>query len=434
MALGFRHSVCGVLFLVAVLALPFPAQAQRISAPSAASLSDGIAAIVNESVISLSDMRNRMKLSLLSANLPDNSETRRKVAPQVLRSLVDEQLQIQEGKKMDVAVAEAEIDEAMKRIAQDNKIPGGDMGVFLTSNGISPSTLRNQVKAALTWNKVILRALRPRVDIGDDEIEAVVQRMRANAGKQEYLVSEIFLAVDKPEDENDVRAFAENLADQLKGGAVFGAVARQFSQGSGAASGGDIGWIQAGQLAPEVDKVLQTLQAGEIAGPIRSASGFHLIGVREKRTIAPGNVKEMSVKLQQVFRPFTDQTSKEALLEEANAMRQTITSCEGLQNKLRASYPAWRWQDLGEIKLATAPAWLAEKVANIAEGHASEAMATAKGALMLFVCGRTVPEGDIDREAIRNALGTEKLDLLARRQIRDLRRDAFIDVRMKAVP
>lgn len=279
-----------------------------------------------------------------------------------------------------------------------------------------------------------MRALRPRVEIGEDEIDAVVQRMRANAGKQEYLVSEIFLTADKPEDEGDVRVLAENLADQLKGGAVFGAVARQFSQSAGAASGGDIGWIQAGQLAPEVDKVLQTLQAGEIAGPIRSASGFHIIGVREKRMIAAGNIKEMSVRLQQVFRPFTEETNKEALLEEANAMRQTVTSCEGLQERLRLSYPNWRWQDLGEIKLASAPPWLADKVVNIAEGRASEAMATARGALMLFVCGRTVPEGEINRDAIRNAIGAERLDLLARRQIRDLRRAAFIDVRMKAVP
>lgn len=438
MTFFFRHSAACVFFLAVALVLSAPAQAQRIAplqqAQAQASLSDGIAAIVNESVVSLSDVRNRLKMALLSANLPDAPETRQKIAPQVLRALIDEQLQIQEGKKMDVSISADEIEEAMKHIARENKIPGGDMSMFLESHGIPVSTLRTQIKATLSWNRVVMRVLRPRVEIGEDEITAVANRMQENAGKQEYLVSEIFLAVDKPEEENEVRALAENLADQLKGGAVFGSVARQFSQSVGAASGGDIGWIQVGQLAPEVDKVLQTLQAGEIAGPIRSASGFHIVGVREKRTIAMGNIKEMTVKLEQIFKPFTEGVGKETLLEEANTIRQTISGCEDLSGRIRLNYPNWRWQDLGEIKLETAPPWLAEKVANIAEGHASEAMATARGALMLFVCKRIVPEGDVNRDAIRNAIGAERLDLLARRQLRDLRRDAFIDVRMKAVP
>jgi len=419
------------------LGLPAPAVApapfQMQPAPQLPSLSDGIAVVVNESVVSTSDFRNRMKLAMLSAALPDTPEVRQKIAPQVFRTLVDEQLQLQEGKKLGIEVSNEEINEAMKRIATDNKIPGGDMAAFLKSNGIPVSALRSQIKATLMWSKYVMRALRPRVEIGEDEIDSVIQRIRANAGKQEYLVSEIFLEVGKDDNEAEVKALAENLTDQLKGGAVFGAVARQFSQSAGAASGGDIGWIQAGQLAPEIDKVLQGLQASEIAGPIRSARGYHIIGVREKRTIALGDLKDMKVKLEQAFRPFTPDVTKESLLQEASVIRQTVTECAGLQEKLQSRFPSWKWQDLGEIQLDTAPKWLADKVSTIAEGHASEAMATQKGALMLFVCGRSMPE-NVDRDAIRTAIGSERLELLAHRQIRDLRRDAYIDVRLKAAP
>lgn len=411
----------------------FAAPAPPPLPPVASGLSDSIAAVVNEAVITNSEVRNRIDLAVLSAGLPDVPEVRQKVSVQAVRGLIDEQLEMQEAQKAGLSVSDDEINEAMNRIAVENKIPGGDMTEFLKAHGIPPAALRAQVKASLLWSKYVLRTLRPRVDIGEDEIDAVVQRMRANAGKQEYLVSEIFLPVDKPEDEEQVKTLAEKLTSQIKDGAIFGAVARQFSQNASAGSGGDIGWIQAGQLAPEMDKLLQTLQAGEVAGPVRTASGYHILGVREKRTIAVTDVKEMKVKLQQAFHPYGGDDDKESLLREANAIRQTFDGCDNLAARMQEKFPGWRVQDLGEVQLASAPSWLAEKVQNITQGHASEAMATNKGALLLFVCDRNAPE-TIDRDAIRTSIGTERLELLARRQLRDLRRDAFIDVRLKDVP
>jgi len=388
-----------------------------------------IAAVVNDGVISMSDVRARMALALLSSGLPETQEIKTRLLPQVLRSLVDEQLQMQEGKRLEITVPQTEIDAALKKLAADNRIPGGDMTAFLAMNGVPSSTLINQVRAVITWAKVVQRELRPRVDVGEDEIEAAIERMRANAGKQEYLVSEIYLAVDNPKDEDEVKNFAAGLVQQIKGGANFGAIARQFSQGTGAGTGGDIGWIQAGQLDSEIDKAMTALQAGEIAGPVRSANGYHIIGVRDKRTIALGDVKDMSVKLQQAFRPFTPDATKDMLLKEADRLRQSVSACEGLKEKLGREFPTWRWQDLGDVQLDKAPAWLGEKVRDIATGHASEAMATDKGALILFVCDRKMQE-NINRTEILNSIGQERLELLARRHLRDLRKNAYMDVRM----
>ena len=420
------------IVLLFILFIPFAAQAQRVGqapgsmalpVPSAAGNNSGeldarIAAVVNDTIISTADVRARTDLAMLTSGLPDSPEVRQKLLPQVLHSLIDEQLQLQEGKKLDITISQDEIQTAMKRISTDNNVPGGDIVAFLGSHGVPPSTLVAQAKAALTWNKVAQRELRPRVDIGEDEIDAVAERMRANAGKQEFLVSEILLTVDNPADEERVKSFAENLVQQIKAGATFGAMARQFSQGTGAASGGDIGWIQAGQMPPELDKVLEGLGTGEIAGPIRLPNGFHIIGVRDKRTIAVGDTKEMTVNLQQVFLPFTPEQNKEALLKEADRLRQTITVCTGLADKIAHDFPAWHWQDLGEVKLAEAPGWLAEKVRDIGVGRASEPMATDKGALIIFVCGRKVPE-NINREEIMSTIGTERIELLARRLLRD---------------
>lgn len=438
-----------VLSVIALsLATASPALAQRVDQiPGAGSMMDSlraqstqaepigetIVAVVNEAVITSYDLKSRMKLAILSANLPDTLEVQQRLLPQVVRSLIDEQLQLQEGKKADITISSADIDKAMNLIANDNKIPGGDMAAFLRSQGVPPTTLRNQIKATLTWNRVITRKVRPQIDIGDDEIDAAVQRMRANAGKQEFLISEIFLAVDKAEEETQVSALADKLLEQIKGGVSFGAAARQFSQGLGAAHGGDIGWIQIGQLAPEIDKVLPNAKSGEVVGPIRTASGYHLLGIRDRRTIALGSVKEMSVKLQQLFRPFTPTTAKEVLLREAADIRQNIADCASLRTRAAQDYPQWHWQDLGDVKLDKAPQWLADKVSTIEEGRASEAMATDKGALLLFVCGRSVPD-NVNRDALRTSIGTEKMELMARRLLRDLRKSAVIDVRLKGPP
>lgn len=425
---------------VALVLSASPALAQQATPTFASiggaspSLSEGIAAIVGDAVISTSDVRNRIKLSLLSAGMPDTKDARARVVPQALRSLVDEQLQLQEGKKLDIAVSNEEVDAALKHIAQENAIPGGDMEAFLKQNGIPPSALRTQIKAAITWSKVVMRTLRPRIEVGDDEIAAAAARARANVGKQEYLVSEIFLAVDKPEDEREVQTLAESLVDQIKSGTQFGAVARQFSQNSTANSGGDIGWVQAGQLSPELDRTLQAMQAGSIAGPLRSASGFHILGLREKRTIAAESLKGMKMKLQQAFYPFAETTNKETVYKEAEAISQETSDCADLKEKLEKDHAGWRWQDLGEIEAASAPSWLMDKVVNTETGHATPPLIAQKGALLLFVCERVFPAGSIDKDAIRASIGSERLELLARRHLRDLRREAFIDLRLKAVP
>jgi peptidyl-prolyl cis-trans isomerase SurA len=421
-------------FLLALTLLtPLPAAAQRVAparpATSTLRIEEGIAAVVNDGVITKGDVNARIALGLLSANLPDTAEVRQHLAPQALRALVDEQLQMQEGKKMGLTVTDAEVKNAAAKVSADNNIPGGDILAFIKAHGVPPSALVTQIKASLMWSKVAARVLRPRVDIGDDEVEAIVQRMRDNAGKQEYLVSEIFLPVDQPKDDDQTRAFAEKLLSEIKRGANFGAVARQFSKGVGAPSGGDIGWVQAGQMPTEIDHVLQTLEKGELAGPVRAADGYHILGVRDRRTIAQGDLKEATAKLQQAFHPFLPDQDKEMLLKEADRLRQAVTSCDGLAQRLAMNFPNWQWQDLGEVRLSAVQPWLAEKVRDVPIGHSSEAMATDQGALIVFVCDRKAPE-TIDRQAIRNSIGAERMDLLARRMMRDLRRNATIDIRL----
>jgi len=429
------NRLLSLLFALTLISLPVTGWAQRVDqlpGVSNAPTDERIAAVVNDNVISTSDIDARMKLAMLSAGLPDSPEIRQKLLPQILRGLIDEQLQLQEAKRLDISVPKDEIEQTITKIGHDNNIPG-DIRTYITDHGGSADALVQQVKAGLSWGKVVQRELRPHIEVGDDEIDAVIKRIRADAGKEEYLVSEILLAVDNPKEEEQVKQFGENLVQQLKAGANFGAVARQFSQGTGAAAGGDIGWIQEGQLPPELSHTLTDMKQGDIAGPIRSTSGFHILGLREKRVISLGNGKDVRVNLQQVFRPFSADIDKDALLQEADKLRASLKSCSSLQN-LSATFPGWHWNTMGDVELDKAPSFIADKVRDLSVGQGSEPLATDKGALIVFVCDRHVPDDNINREAITNTIGTDKLELQARRLLRDLRRGAYLDIRMGAAP
>ncbi len=419
------------LILAVLLVLPAQAFAQRIDSLStiASSLDSksGIAAVVNDNVITMFDLEQRMRLAILSSGMPDSSDVRVHILPQILRSLIDEQLQVQEAKRLDLSVSKEEVDVALERISRDNRIPG-DILDFVKAHGVSPQAMTAQIRNGLLWSKVVQREVRPRIEIGDDEVDAAIERVRANTGKEEFLVSEIFLPVDNPKDEEEVKQVAQRLVDQIKSGASFAAVARQFSQGADAGQGGDIGWIQEGQLSPELNRTLVNGAAGQISAPIRTANGFHILGVREKRTISlGGDPSKMTLNLVQAFRAYK-KADKAAVMQSAARVRAGVKSCATLDKDLEA-FDGWKSQKLGDMPLSQAPAGLVEKVRNVPTGGSSEPMETDKGVIIMFVCGRSDAAG-VDRDLVMRSIGTEKLELQARRLLRDLRRAAYLDVRL----
>lgn len=403
-----------------------PALAQRVKDTQLHSKgAHAIAAVVNSDVITNFDLQSRIKLALLSSNMPYTAEAADRLAPQILRGLIDEKLQRQEAKRLDITVAEEEVSQALQKIAADNRIPGGDMRDFLASRGISAKTLTDQISATMGWSKVIQRSLRPKVQVGDDEVDAAVERIAADAGKREYLISEIYLSVDDTKDEDAVRKLALHLVEQIKSGAPFGAVARQFSQNAGAAGGGDIGWIRQGQLASELNTALASAQKGQIIGPVRSASGYHILGIRDAHDVGNEEKREVSFRIIQAMTTANNAATK----AEAEDMRKSFAGCTAM-NEIKNSHTNWKWMPEEKLTLSKAPSWLSDQLVSLKSGEASLPTATNRGLMMLFVCERNQPNTNIDRNAVMNAIGTEKLELQARTLLRNLRREAYLDVRL----
>ena len=244
-----------------------------------------IAAVVNNEAISIPDLVRRIDVAIVSSRLRASDELRRQLAPQVLRSLIDERLKVQEAERLGVTVSEAEIANARRALEQRNGIPEGGFDDFLRRQGLDVDTVTDQLGAEILWSKLVRGRLGAAVTVGEGEIDEALARLEANRGRPEFRVAEIFLAVESSEQEGEVRSAAASLYRQLTAGANFAQIARQFSQSATAAVGGDIGWVVEGQLPGEIEATLAQMEPGSVAPPVRAFDGYYIVSLIDRRTV-----------------------------------------------------------------------------------------------------------------------------------------------------
>lgn len=248
------------------------------------------AAVVNDDIISVLDLAMRVQLAMVAAGIEDSPEVRRRLTPQVLRGLIDERLQLQEAKRLDISVNDEQVASALDQIARQNNMTEGQFLAMLRNRGVIPTTLIDQIRAQIAWQAIVQRRIRPNVVIAPEEVEEVVERLAARRGAIERRVGEIFIPVETAANEAESLANANRLLDELRRGANFAGLARQFSQSSTAALGGDLGWVQDGELAPELNAVLNQMGPGEVSRPIRTLSGFHILLLRDMRKVDDASI------------------------------------------------------------------------------------------------------------------------------------------------
>ncbi len=414
------------LTLLATLALPAASGAQDVQR---------IAAIVNDEVISAYDLESRMRLVLFSTRLPNTPDVRRRIFQQVLRSLIDEKLQLQEARRRNISVSRRDLTRATESLEKQNGIPRGKMDEFLDRNGVPKDAMDAQMRATIAWSKLLGRRIRPRITIGEDEIDEVLDRIKTRQGQTEYRVAEIALSVDSPDEEERVRSTAERIADQIRQGADFAAIARQFSESPTAAVGGDLGWIHEAELDPTLNKTVPALRRGEMSPPIKTVSGYRIVTLLDSRKIAVDRSTPETVDLRQIFLPVSEGSDGEAVssqIDLARTLGETAQSCgdfEGLAKEVGSPRPP----SLGKFEVANLAPSIRGVVRDVPAGKVSAPVRMPDGVLVLMVCDRAGGGGTIKlppREEIADQLLRNRLSLMARRYLRDLRLSAVIDIRI----
>ena len=255
--------------------------------PAVQAAVQGIAAVVNEDAISVRDLEKRLRLIMASSGLPNNKEIREKMAMQVLSTLVNEKLMMQEARKHGLVVVQADIERGFSSVAQQNKMSADQFRSMLKKGGIDEGTMKAQIESQVAWSKVVQSRLRQRVVVSDRDVDDVLERLTAKVGTTEYLTAEIFLPIDDAKSAGKVKQLASRLVREIKGGkASFFKVAQQFSKSAGSANGGDIGWVNEEQVSEEVLAGLRAIKKNQVSAPIKTHEGYRILFVRDTRTLS----------------------------------------------------------------------------------------------------------------------------------------------------
>jgi len=410
------------LFLLLVMAAA-PVSAQTL----------GIAAIVNDDVISIYDLNSRVSLLIATSNQENTPANRKRLSRQVLDRLIDEKLKMQEAKRLDINIPHQTINQAYSDMERRNKLPVGGLGEFLAAKGVDKLALLEQIEAEIAWGSAVNHSLRFQIQIGDEEVDEIIEEIKAGKGKPEYLLAEIFLPVDNPQADNDVHGLAQRLIEHLKSGANFLSIARNYSQSASAAIGGDLGWVRLGQLGNEIDAVLPNLGKGQASDPIRTIAGYYIIMIRNIRTGKGLASPDQKVKLQQVFFSLpvsiTDQEIATRMAS-IKARTETIEGCEKL-DKLGREEGSPLSGSLGSVRVDQLPDAIGNAVGSLDIGKTSRPLRSGDGIIVLMVCERSGTSGlQAVRKEIKTTLINQRLDIAARRRLRDLRNTAFVDIRI----
>jgi len=412
-----------------------PAAAEPAPAPAPPKgLSESVAAVVNDDIISTYDLGQRVRLLAATSGVQPTQETLPQFEREALISLIDEHLQMQELKRIEkeqkfkIIASDKDVEEELDGMAKQANTTKPQFLAALGKAGVSPETIRQQLKAQISWRDYIRGRYGSRLRIGEDQIKAVQTMLQADASKPQYEVSEVFIDAARVGGMNQAMQGAQQLISQMQQGAPFAAVARQFSASPTAAAGGEAGWISPGEMPPEVDAALEQLRPGQLSAPIPVKDGVYIIYLRDKRSGAGEtlvSLKQAAIALPQ----NAPQADIDAARTKLEALRPQIKGCNGLE-AAAAKIPGVVAGDLGEAQISDLAPQFKNAAQSLQVGQVSEPIRTNVGLHLVALCGRHAAGSEMpNHDQIENRLYGEQLSMIARRYMRDLRSSATIETR-----
>lgn len=386
---------------------------------------EAVAAIVNETVITTFDVRQRMRLMLLSSGGRIPREALPQLQQQAVRDLIEEKLKLQEAAKFELIVDDQDINDQIAGMAAQSNLTAAQLEDALALDGVSVSSLREQIRASIAWPELVQGRFRSRVRVNDDEIEDTLERMREDASKEQFLLSEICIPVDDPARAQEYYQGGLQLIEQMRRGVPFAVVAQQFSACTTAAVGGDLGWVRAGELPTELDTAIRELPAGAVTSPVPSEGAFMILAVRDKREAVVAG--EPSYKL--AYIGIDESVGKNAALLAVDKLS-GADACSGRALRI----------DMGEgvgvsllenVTLEKVDPRFRDSIDGLERGDTS-GMIKADGAWhAAYVCDLDEGLGLPSRETLENRIFSRQLSRIGQQYLRDIERESLVEVRLK---
>ena len=386
---------------------------------------------VNGEIITGTDIDQRLALILSANNQGISAEEKERLRLQVLRNLIDETLQIQEANALKMQVDQGEIDQTYARVAAQNFGQNTQaMDAHLARIGSSPASLKRQIQGELAWQRLLRRNVQPYVNVSEEEVKELLERMKSSRGTSEYRIGEIYLSANS---QNKPAVFenAKKIVQQLGQGASFVAYARQFSEASTAAVGGDLGWVRLAQLPNELSSVARDMERGQLVGPVEVSGGYSIIYLIDKRQVLMADPRDALLSLKQIALTFpegtTDAQAQQKAASFANGVKQ-MKGCGDVDNSAHALGASVVSND--NVRIRDLPAPLQQLMLSLQIGQTTPPFGSAKdGVSVLMLCGRDEAQTNDGPsfDDLMNQMEDDRVNKRAQRYLRDLRRDAVIE-------
>lgn len=387
--------------------------------------------IVNGAVITDLDIAQRLRLIEIANGRPFSQEQRERIRYQVLNNLIDEKLQIDAAAEKDLKIEDKDIEERFDIVARNFRKSPGEFSDYLKKSGTSKKTLTDQIHSEIAWSKVLRRKVEPFINVGDDEVQAIVDRIQASKGQNEFHLAEILLTANA-DNENTIRDRVQNLEQELRAGSSFVAYARQYSEAATAGVGGDLGWVQLAQLAPELRDVVGQMKVGDLSPPVRVSNGYMIVYLRERREIGGKDPLDTVVTAKQVRVPLPKDTSDASMKPLVDKLTR-ITARGGCgKTEDMARDIGGTASDVPQLRIRDLPPGLQNTVQRLQVGEATPPFATQQDIRVLVLCGKDESQAEMQGpsfDEIYAQLNEQRVSMAARRLMRDLRRDAIVDYR-----
>ena len=381
-----------------------------------------IAVIVNDEVISRYDVNQRVRLILVTSGIPATEENVKRIEEQAIKALIDEKIQIQEAIKLEVPDSPDEINLMLDNIARGNQTTAEGILESITSQGVNSETLLNQIKSELLWNKIVRGRFGSYINISDEEVNIIYNRTIQNINSSQYDISEIFIGFEDESEEREAKELTERLIEQLKNEIAFEPVAQQFSQAPSSGQGGFIGWVSEGQLDPDIISNIKNIEIGSVSNPIKTVNGYYIIKLNGKSEEGGKNPMKNQYDLISVSFSIEDKIM-------AKDFSENFVSCKRLDDLLE-SYNQKEVNVIGKRLPQELPKEIHNELLEKNAGNALSPRFSEENIDIILICDRKDDIGiQVNRDIIEDNIYSQKMGMMSRRHLRDLRRDAVIEYR-----
>ncbi len=422
--------------LLLALAIMLPAHAQLLApaAPADQPL-DRIVAVVNDDVILQSELNEavasvQQQYAGRAGQLPPLNVLQQ----QVLNRLVLMRLQIQKAQDQGIRISNADVDQAVQSVAEQNKLSPEQLRAEVERSGASFASFREQLADQITVQRLHQSVVQDSVSVTDSEIDNLLSSPTYKAG--EVHLAHIQIGIPSGADAAAIQASqakAEQALAAIKGGMDFNAAAIRYSDAPDALDGGDLGWRRLDEIPPAFADTLAAMKPGDVSAALRGPTGFHILKLVDQRQSSRKMVTELHAR-QILIKPSELLTPAQAEQKAQDLYHRIVDKHEDFAKLAKENSKDDTTANIGgDMGWFPPQAWgqaIAAQLAQLKDNEVSQPFQSAAGWHIVQRLGERQSDQtvQIERDQARQAIGTRKSEQVYDDYLRDLRSNAYVDI------